>query len=134
MFRENNDNIGKNTANSKTLEDREKVNVKLITFAAPATGDTNFCKVLEAVAKPHGGFRIWNDFDVVPSIAQLVGYRHAGIPLRLELSKSAKESFERENIRPFGSFLEVVAPHVLFQLGNIVYVFPVIGWNVEYKK
>ena len=74
---------------------------------------------------------MWNDFDVVPSIAQLVGYKHAGVPIKLDVSKSAKEMFEEENVNPLKGLIDFLAPHVMFQLGPVCFVFPVLGWDLQ---
>mmetsp|Transcript_21302 Transcript_21302/g.60759 ORF Transcript_21302/g.60759 Transcript_21302/m.60759 type:complete len:761 (+) Transcript_21302:65-2347(+) len=103
---------------------------RLVTFAAPATGNLAFCRCLEQVARPYGGLRVWNEGDVVPYIAQLVGYSHAGIPIKCRLPRSAIMKFEQENVGPVFGF-RVVAPHVLFQVGPAVYVFPIITQDVR---
>ena len=33
--------------------------------------------------RPFGGLRLWNELDTVLYLAQLVGYRHTGIPVKL---------------------------------------------------
>lgn len=60
---------------------------RLVTLASPAIGNEGFCRMLDTYARPAGGLRIWNEFDVVPSIAQLVGFRHAGVPIKLEVGR-----------------------------------------------
>jgi hypothetical protein len=102
-----------------------------VTFASPAIGNDAFCRLLECCGRPFGGLRLWNDFDVVPSIAQLVGYKHAGVPIKLDVTKSAKDLFERENVNGLKGLVDVVAPHMLFQLGPIVYCMPVLGWELR---
>jgi len=61
---------------------------RLVTFASPAIGNDGFCRMLNTYARPAGGLRIWNEYDVVPSIAQLVGFKHAGVPIELEVRDS----------------------------------------------
>lgn len=60
-----------------------------------------------------------------------MGFRHAGVPVKLEVSKAAKDKFEQENVSPLKGVVEVVAPHVLFQIGPFVYVMPVLGWDIQ---
>jgi hypothetical protein len=67
----------------------------------------------------------------VPIIAQLVGYKHAGVPVRLEVSRSAKDLFESENVNALRGLIDVLAPHVMFQLGPSTVVFPVLGWDLQ---
>ena len=64
-------------------------------------------------------------------LVQLVGYKQAGIPVKLSLSKDAKDIFHRESINQITPAFGVVGPHMLFQLGSLVHVFPVLG-IVEY--
>ena len=89
----------------------------LVTFGAPAVGDAAFCEAVEAAAAPGGGLRVWNDYDVVPSVSQIVGLEHAGVPLKLaavdEDGVSAK--VEGETM--------ATAPHNVFQVGPILHVF-----------
>lgn len=70
-------------------------------------------------------------FPQVPIIAQLVGYKHAGVPVRLEVSRSAKDLFESENVNALRGLIDVLAPHVMFQLGPSTVVFPVLGWDLQ---
>lgn len=102
----------------------------MVTFASPAIGNTAFCRLLDCCGQPYGGLRVWNDFDVVPAIAQLVGYKHAGVPIKLDVSKSAKDMFEQENVNSLKGLIDFLAPHVMFQLGPVCYVFPVLGWDL----
>lgn len=108
-----------------------ELRARLVTFASPAIGNAAFCRLLDCCGQPYGGLRVWNDFDVVPSIAQLVGYRHAGVPIKLDVSKSAKELFEEENVNSLRGLIDFLAPHVMFQLGSVCFVFPVIGWDLQ---
>lgn len=101
-----------------------------MTFASPAIGNEAFCRLLDCCGRPYGGLRLWNDFDVVPIIAQLVGYKHAGVPIKMEVSRSAKDLFESENVNALRGLIDVLAPHVMFQLGPATVVFPVIGWDL----
>lgn len=108
-----------------------ELKARLVTFASPAIGNGAFCRLLDCCGQPYGGLRVWNDFDVVPSIAQLVGYKHAGVPIKLDVSKSAKELFEEENVNSLRGLMDFLAPHVMFQLGSVCFVFPVIGWDLQ---
>ncbi len=108
-----------------------ELKARLVTFASPAIGNAAFCRLLDCCGQPYGGLRVWNDYDVVPSIAQLVGYKHAGVPIKLDVSKSAKELFEEENVNSLRGLIDFLAPHVMFQLGSICVVFPIIGWDVK---
>lgn len=108
-----------------------ELKARLVTFASPAIGNGAFCRLLDCCGQPYGGLRVWNDFDVVPSIAQLVGYKHAGVPIKLDVSKSAKELFEEENVNSLKGLIDLLAPHVMFQLGSVCFVFPVIGWDLQ---
>ena len=108
-----------------------ELKARLVTFASPAIGNGAFCRLLDCCGQPYGGLRVWNDFDVVPSIAQLVGYKHAGVPIKLDVSKSAKEMFEMENVNSLRGLIDFLAPHVMFQLGSVCFVFPVIGWELQ---
>jgi len=108
-----------------------ELKARLVTFASPAIGNAAFCRLLDCCGQPYGGLRVWNDFDVVPSIAQLVGYKHAGVPIKLDVSKSAKELFEMENVNSLRGLIDFLAPHVMFQLGGVCFVFPVIGWGIQ---
>ena len=33
--------------------------------------------------QPFGGLRLWNEYDAIPYVALLVGYQHAGVPLKV---------------------------------------------------
>jgi pimeloyl-ACP methyl ester carboxylesterase len=52
----------------------------LVTFASPAIGNRAFCAMLECCARPYGGLRVWNSFDVVPVIAQVRSLVSCGPP------------------------------------------------------
>ena len=51
-----------------------------------------------------------------------VGYKHAGVPIKLDVSKSAKDMFEEENVNPLKGLIDLLAPHVMFQIGPVCYV------------
>lgn len=62
----------------------------LVTFGAPCIGTASFQRHLTESVKPHGGIRIWNELDTIPYLAQAVGYNHAGLPVKLSLSRETK--------------------------------------------
>lgn len=102
----------------------------LITVAAPAVGNDAFCKHLELAAVPYGGYRIWNEADVVPLLAQLVGYRHAGVPVKRRVGREAVSLYESSNINanlPPGISIASIAPHMIYTVGPVVYAFPILG-------
>ena len=99
----------------------------LVTFAAPAVGNARFSRHLRTFARPFGGVRVWNEYDVVPYLTLLVGYVHAGVPVKIKLKSSAKELFQNESINAIAPALNAIAPHMLFQMGTLVHVFPVLG-------
>ena len=66
-------------------------------------------------------------------LAQLVGYRHAGVPIRLVQRDMCKELYLKESINDIPAGFLVVAPHILYQVGSLVHVFPVMGTN-EYSE
>jgi hypothetical protein len=113
-------------------------NPYLITIAAPAIGNKAFCSYLERTALPCGGIRLWNEYDIVPFIALFVGYEHAGLPIKMKLSDAAKEYFRQEVdlsnplFEQYPTSLDVFSPHILYQIGSIMYVFPILG--VEFGK
>jgi hypothetical protein len=51
----------------------------LVTFGAPSIGNAAFEQALSSGVQPFGGIRVWNELDTVPYLAQVVGYRHAGV-------------------------------------------------------
>lgn len=107
----------------------------LVTLGAPAVGNANFCQFVDDNVHPLGGLRVWNEYDAVPYIALLVGYSQAGIPIKLALSKAAKELFQKESHdSTTATALEAVTPHILYQLGSLVHVFPVMGATAAGKK
>jgi Lipase (class 3) len=105
----------------------------LVTLATPATGNIAFCRHLDNTAIPHGGIRLWNEADVVPLLANLVGYRHAGVPVCRRIYPATVALYEQENInaQPLTIATNAVAPHVLYQNGAIVYAFPILGLELE---
>lgn len=90
-------------------------------------GNDEFCSFVERRVSPAGGIRVWNDFDAVPYLAQLVGFRHAGVPIRLLQQESCRQYYSKENINETPPVLSVVTPHILYQIGPLVHVFPVLG-------
>lgn len=105
----------------------------LVTIAAPATGNADFVKYLNSHAGPYGGIRFWNEYDPVPYLATVVGYELGGIPVKVPLGKGARGKFKRTTRNPFAvaGGLDGVMPHVLYQLGTLVYAFPVLGHDIN---
>ena len=104
----------------------------LVTFGAPSLGNSAFVRHVEDFVRPFGGLRLWNELDSVPYLAQLVGYRHAGVPVKLRLSPLAKNVLAEQLGGPGrlnADLLRAVAPHIAYHVGAIVYVFPIIGSN-----
>lgn len=101
-----------------------------MTIGAPAVGNINFCRHLDDYAQPFGGIRVWNEYDIVPYIALLVGYSHAGVPIKMALPSGAKELFQKESQDSLvASALDAVSPHILYQIGPLLHVLPVMGFN-----
>jgi len=71
---------------------------------------------------------------VVPSLAQLVGYGHAGVPIRQRLPPAALQRFEEANAGGSVPGFAAIAPHVLFQLGPAEYVFPVLYSSIGSRE
>ncbi|KAG5185373.1 hypothetical protein JKP88DRAFT_244473 [Tribonema minus] len=97
------------------------LNPHLVTVASPAAGNAPFCRHLEATALPHGGLRVWNEADAVPLLAQLAGYRHAGVPVRRRVSAAAVALYDSMNINaplpPALGAATAIAPHIVYQVG-----------------
>jgi len=62
------------------------------------------------------GIRVWNEYDPVPYLAQLVGYQQTGVPVKLKLSNPAKDLFLQESINQISPIFNVAGPHILFQV------------------
>ena len=105
----------------------------LVTLAGPSIGNAEFCQFVNRQVQPCGGLRVWNEYDAIPYIALLIGYQHAGTPLKVRLKKSAKELFQNKSNNAIAATLDVVSPHILYQIGNMVHVFPVIGSEIGTK-
>ena len=105
----------------------------LITFAMPAMGlsikfditkcnilmwlgNEQYCDFVNRVVNPFGGIRLSNEFDPIPSIAQLVGYKHCGVPIKLRLSDDSKEVFENESINSVSPAFNLISTHMLFEV------------------
>ena len=104
-------------------------NPALVTFATPAVGNADFVKYLNRHVGPYGGIRYWNEYDPVPYLATVVGYELGGIPIKMPLSKAARRKFKQSTQNPVaiaGGF-DGVMPHVVYQVGSIVYTFPILG-------
>jgi hypothetical protein len=52
------------------------------------------------------------------STALLVGYQHAGVPIKTRLKKNAKDLFQNVSVNTIAAALDVVSPHILFQIGE----------------
>lgn len=100
----------------------------LVTFAAPSIGNEAFCDFVNQNVYPHGGIRIWNDDDVVPYVPLLIGYGHAGIPVKLRVSQSTKTYLLKHD--PNTIMLPAIISHTTFHIGSTIYVFPVLGREV----
>ena len=64
---------------------------------------------------------LYNDylFDLFISFkALLVGYQHAGVPIKTRLRKSAKKLFQNVSVNSIAAALDVVSPHILYQIGK----------------
>ena len=101
----------------------------LVTFGSPSVGNSEFCAFLNRQVSPAGGIRVFNEYDPVAYLAQIVGYSHAGTPICLKQRESAKDIFANENINAFvaPATLYAVTPHILYQIGGLVHTFPVLG-------
>ena len=51
--------------------------------------------------------------------ALLVGYEHAGVPIKTRLRRSAKELFQNSSKDAIAVALDVVSPHILYQIGAL---------------
>lgn len=100
-----------------------------VTFGAPSIGNAGFCKYLEDFVQPCGGLRVWNEYDAVPYLALVVGYEHAGIPIKTSVGPQAKALYLQESINPLvaNTVVDLIAPHILYQVGGVVSAFPVLG-------
>ena len=105
----------------------------LVSIAAPSVGNTAFCNFVNENVHPFGGIRLWNEYDAVPYIALLVGYCHAGIPIKMKLQSEARELFLAESINTVVASTDVISPHILYQIGQLVHVFPVMGTELGIK-
>lgn len=101
----------------------------LVSFAAPAVGNADFVKYINNHVGPYGGIRVWNEYDSVPYLATVVGYELGGIPIKMPLRKGAVALFKKECRHSFASSggFDAVMPHVLYQVGPVVYTFPIFG-------
>lgn len=102
----------------------------LVTFGAPAVGSDAFVSHVRAHARPAGGLRVWNEGDVIVTIALAAGYRHAGVSVPSVTSTRAIGAVERTRRGAPVPGLALAAPHTLFQLGRQVFAFPII-WSAE---
>ena len=79
---------------------------------------------------PYGGIRVWNEYDSVPYLALLVGYDLPGIPIKRPLSQKCKDLFKEHCSNDIAKGMDVIMPHILYQIGPIVYTFPVLGQDM----
>ena len=49
----------------------------------------------------------------------------------MQVSQSAKDLFDEENVNTLIGLVDVVGPHILFQIGPIAYAMPVLGWDLQ---
>lgn len=98
---------------------RRPLRPTLVTFAAPAIGNRQFVSELNAAVEPHGGLRVHNQGDPVPSLSRALGYRHGGVSLQLPLAENARRAYASASAEhpAFGA----IAPHVLYHIGHTVY-------------
>ena len=93
----------------------------LVTFGSPSIGNAEFCNYIERRVSPAGGLRVWNDFDAIPYLAQIVGYKHAGVPIRLSQKERAKDLYTQQSINELPAALNIVTPHILYQVLCFMY-------------
>lgn len=96
----------------------------LVSFGMPSIGNSEFVSFVEANVLPTGGIRVYNEGDIVPEITKLVGYLHAGAPICLYVKDSAKDLYTDQCINEIVSNYDAVAPHIMFQIGSLVYCLP----------
>ena len=111
----------------------DTLGINLVTVAAPAVGNADFVKYMNNHVSPYGGIRVWNEYDSVPYLATVVGYELGGIPVKMPLRKGAKAIFKKECRNSFASSggFDAVMPHVLYQIGPMVYTFPIFGQSIN---
>lgn len=99
----------------------------LVSIGAPCIGNDKFCEFMNSNIHPYGGIRFWNAFDPVPYLALLVGYKHCGVSINNALREDAKELFFKCSDFVFlpNIGFDAIAPHVLYTLGSLTYVFPI---------
>ena len=104
----------------------------LLSFGAPAAGGESFVKFVDSHVAPSGGLRFFNNGDLVPYLALPVGYKHAGLAVPSDISEGAKQFYQDLASDPsLAGNLETIAPHILFQLGGVLHVFPCMGIDVS---
>lgn len=64
---------------------------------------------------------MWNDFDAIPYLAQIVGYKHAGVPIRFSQKDHARDLYMQQSINELPAALNIVTPHILYQVCFIFY-------------
>jgi hypothetical protein len=55
------------------------------------------------------------------------------VPIKSRVTETAKDLFRDQSINAIAAALDVVSPHILYQIGSLVYVFPVIGSEIGAK-
>ena len=89
--------------------------------------------LMNLTLQPAGGIRYWNEYDAVPYLALVVGFQLGGIPVKMKVTPQARELFEREQINGdalAGIPLDVVVPHIIYQIGPLVYTYPVFARDI----
>jgi hypothetical protein len=84
------------------------LNPWLVSIAAPSVGNVQFCNFVNERVQPFGGIRLWNEYDAVPYIALIVGYSHAGIPIKMQLQREARELMLQESINTVVASTDVI--------------------------
>jgi hypothetical protein len=88
----------------------------LVTFGMPSIGNSEFVSFVEKNIHPSGGIRVYNEGDVVPEITKLVGYLHAGVPVKMHVKDSAKDLYTSNYINEIVPTYDGAAPHIIFQV------------------
>eukprot|EP00916_Digyalum_oweni_P019131 GHVL01031869.1.p1 GENE.GHVL01031869.1~~GHVL01031869.1.p1 ORF type:complete len:567 (+),score=85.60 GHVL01031869.1:1266-2966(+) len=96
----------------------------LVTYGMPAIGNNKFCKFVERTVRPYGGLRVYNSGDLVPEISKPLGFQHAGVEIRLTLTKKSMDKMNNNLLSyPVPGF-NYVAPHIIYEIGPALYIFP----------
>ena len=91
------------------------LNPWLVSIAAPSVGNVQFCNFVNERVHPFGGIRLWNEYDAAPYIYStapyiplIVGYSHAGIPIKMQLQREARELMLQESINTVVASTDVI--------------------------